>query len=121
MYCVTCGAANPDSAERCVACGRKLVGTDRMTPVDDSERAERVPSYLAPAIASTLCCGCLPFGIVAIVYSTQVDGKLALGDIDGAKRASASAKMWCWISLGMGLVVGLPFLVGIIQQLANLR
>src|SRR5689334_11871634 len=35
----------------------------------------KVPSYLVPAIISTLCC-CLPFGIVAIIYASQVEGKL---------------------------------------------
>jgi hypothetical protein len=58
----------------------------------------------------TLFC-CLPFGIVAIVYAAQVDAKAAAHDYAGAKRASDSAKMWCWIAFGIGSVVVLFYLV----------
>jgi len=37
-----------------------------------------VPNYLVQAILCTICC-CLPFGIVAIVYAAQVNGKVAGG------------------------------------------
>jgi hypothetical protein len=50
-----------------------------------------IPTYLAQAILCTLFC-CLPFGIVAIVYAAQVNGKLAMGDYYGAQSASASAR-----------------------------
>jgi hypothetical protein len=62
-----------------------------------------VPNYLVPAILVTLCC-CLPFGIPAIVYAGQVNGKLSAGDVAGAQEASRKAQMWCWISFGLGLV-----------------
>jgi hypothetical protein len=62
-----------------------------------------VPNYLVQAILCTLCC-CLPFGIVAIVYAAQVNGKLQAGDFTGAQAASKNAKMWCWIAFGLGLV-----------------
>ncbi|HEX3998914.1 MAG TPA: CD225/dispanin family protein [Pirellulales bacterium] len=52
----------------------------------------QLPNYLVPAILSTICC-CLPFGIVAIVYAAKVNGKLAAGDYEGARRSSDSAKM----------------------------
>lgn len=64
--------------------------------------SRNVPNYLVPAILSTLCC-CLPFGIVAIVYAAQVNGKLQAGDYAGAENASKNAKMWCWIAFGFGL------------------
>jgi Interferon-induced transmembrane protein len=51
----------------------------------------------------TLCC-CLPFGIVAIIYAAQVNGKLAAGDIAGAREASKNARTWCWVALGCGVV-----------------
>lgn len=63
----------------------------------------KVPSYLVWSILSTLCC-CLPFGIVAIVFSAQVNNKVAAGDIAGAIASSQKAKMWCWIAFGCGLV-----------------
>lgn len=52
-----------------------------------------VPNYLALAIITTVLC-CLPFGIVAIVYAAQVDGKLAAGDYAGAVYSSNKAKNW---------------------------
>jgi hypothetical protein len=61
-----------------------------------------VPNYLVFAILSTVLC-CLPTGIPAIIYASQVNTKLALGDLAGAKAASNNAKMWCWISFGLGL------------------
>jgi len=60
-------------------------------------------SNLAFAIVTTLLC-CLPAGIVAIVYAAQVNSKWAMGDYDGAMRASSNAKMWSWISVGVGIV-----------------
>ena len=66
----------------------------------------KIPNYLVQAILVTLCC-CLPGGIAAIVYAAQVNSKQAAGDIAGAQDSSQKAKMWCWISLGVGLVVNL--------------
>ena len=73
-----------------------------------------MPNYLVQAILVTLFC-CLPFGIVAIVFAAQVNGKLASGDYAGAQQTSNQAKMWCWISFGLGLllIVGYFVLVAI--------
>jgi hypothetical protein len=69
-----------------------------------------VPNYLVFSILATVLC-CLPAGIVAIVYAAQVNGKLQAGDIAGAQAASKNAKMWCWISFGVGLGVGLLYML----------
>jgi hypothetical protein len=63
-----------------------------------------VPNYLVQAILCTLCC-CLPFGIVAIVYSSQVNSKLLAGDYDGAQESSKKARLWCWLSFGFGIAL----------------
>jgi len=49
----------------------------------------------------------MPFGIVAIVYSAQVNGKLKAGDYEGALESSNKAKTWGWVSFGIGLAIGL--------------
>ena len=131
MYCTSCGHANDNNAYKCVACGAVLQGhapeqqpapsaatpSSPMPPAPSAQRLpERfppqsvpfnqrpsVPNYLVWAILSTLCC-CLPGGIVAIVYASQVDGKLAMGDIAGAQASSHSAAVWCWVSAGLGLL-----------------
>jgi hypothetical protein len=50
-----------------------------------------------------------PTGIAAIVSSARVNNQLAVGDIEGARRASKNAQMWCLISVGMGLVMFVAF------------
>lgn len=52
-----------------------------------------VPNHLVWAILTTLFC-CLPLGIVSIVKAAEVNGKLAAGDIDGARASSDGAKKW---------------------------
>lgn len=65
-----------------------------------------LPNYLVQSILVTICC-CIPFGIVAIVYAAQVNGKIAMGDHAGAKASSDNAKMWCWIAFLTGLVLNI--------------
>ncbi len=72
---------------------------------DFRRRPPHLDNYLVPAILCTLFC-CLPFGIVAIIQAAQVDGKLAVGDYQGAEAAANQAKTWCWLSFGLGLAAG---------------
>ncbi|GAB3065582.1 CD225/dispanin family protein [Stenotrophomonas tumulicola] len=56
----------------------------------------QIPNHLVWSILTTLFC-CLPLGIVSIVFAAQVNGKVAAGDIAGAREASDKAKkfaMW---------------------------
>ncbi len=71
--------------------------------------AQSIPNHLAWAIVSTILatCFCCPvglLGIVAIVYATQVNSKLNAGDIEGARRASENAKIWCWVATALAIV-----------------
>jgi hypothetical protein len=68
-----------------------------------------VPNYLIPAILSLFCCW--PLSIVAIIFAAQVNGKVAAGDIQGAMDASKKAKLFSFIAIGIGLAVGLIYLV----------
>ncbi|MBN1550115.1 CD225/dispanin family protein [bacterium] len=69
---------------------------------------EYIPNYLAQSILVTLFC-CLPAGIPAIVYASQVNGKAMAGDTVGARVASEYAKTWCWIAFGLGLGAGMAY------------
>jgi hypothetical protein len=107
MFCPHCGSQNSNSATICTACGMPF---EQQNPYQSSMAGPGpihpgvdIPSYLVPAILTTICC-CMPFGIVAIVYAAQVSGKLSGGDYEGARQSSNSAKMWCWIAFGVGLV-----------------
>ena len=68
-----------------------------------------VPNYLIPAILSIFCCW--PLGIVAIIFAAQVNGKVAAGDLAGAADASKKAKLFSFIAIGIGVVVGLIYLL----------
>ena len=110
MFCPQCGQDNADGTAYCVRCGRQLV-----TVIQPGAQAStvtqpgiRVPNYLVFAILSTVLC-CLPAGIVAIVYAASVDGKALAGDIAGAQRASQNAKLWCMVSVGAALTIGVLY------------
>ena len=106
MFCPQCGASNADTAAVCVQCGRNLQPGAPGAPLPVTgvvlPPGATVPNYLVFAILATVLC-CLPAGIPAIVYAAQVNGKLQVGDLAGARAASNNAKMWCWIAFGLGL------------------
>jgi hypothetical protein len=148
LTCPNCGTSNLDTASICANCGRPLAtttphsytpppppsGQTSYTPprplgggsFGAPPTAEVIPNYLIQSIILTLCC-CLPLGIVAIVFSAQVNSKLAVGDIAGAREASAKAKMFCWIGLGLGIAFailwmvfgGMAFVQGVRDGMAN--
>ena len=62
----------------------------------------QIPTYLAQSILVTLCC-CMPFGIPAIVYASRIDNLMRMGQYTEAQECSRKAKMWCWISFGIGI------------------
>lgn len=71
-------------------------------PVHAHPPGPKPENYLVQSILITLCC-CLPLGIVAIVFSAQVDSKWSAGDYAGAIEASENAKKWGWIAFGLGI------------------
>jgi RNA polymerase subunit RPABC4/transcription elongation factor Spt4 len=130
--CPQCGATNLDNAVICAHCGRNFqtgmsgtstTGAPTPLPVTGTviPPGATVPNYLAFAVLSTILC-CIPAGIPAIVYSSQVNSKLLAGDLAGAQAASRNAKLWCWISFGLGLAtIGLFVLAGMLGILSSLR
>jgi hypothetical protein len=75
-----------------------------------------IPNHLAWAIIATvlatcLCCPLGLIGIVAIVQSNKVNTLINQGDLDGAHRASNSAKTWCWVATALA-IIGLLLTVG---------
>jgi hypothetical protein len=69
-----------------------------------------VPNYLVQSILMTIFC-CWPLGIPAIIFASQVNSKLALGDYAGAVDSSKKAKMFCWIGFGSIAAVILIYVV----------
>ena len=71
-----------------------------------------VPNYLVPAIISIFCCW--PLAIPAIIFATQVNGKVAAGDIAGAQDSSKKAKMFSFIAIGLGLLAIVCYVIMLI-------
>jgi ABC-type Fe3+ transport system permease subunit len=67
------------------------------------------PNYLVFSILVTIFC-CL-IGVVSIIYAAQVNSKWSAGDYAGAVESSKNAKKWAWITLGIGIFVGILSLV----------
>ena len=65
------------------------------------------PTYLVPSILVTIFC-CQILGIVAIVFSAIAMSKNSSGEYQEATKAANTAKMWCWIGFGVGLI----FIIG---------
>jgi hypothetical protein len=66
-----------------------------------------IPNYLVLAILSVFCCW--PLAIVAIINATKVNNLAAAGDTQGAMTASAAAKKWAYIALGLGIAFWVIF------------
>ena len=68
-----------------------------------------VPNNLVMAIISIFCCW--PLAIPAIIFATQVNGKIAAGDIAGAQESSAKAKKFAMIGIIVGVVCWALFIL----------
>ena len=60
-------------------------------------------TYLVWSVVISLLC-CLIPGVIAIIYSASVSSKYYKGDIEGAKRASRNAQIWCIASIICGII-----------------
>ena len=95
------------------------------TPPPPAGGSATVPNYMVPAIVSIFCCW--PLAIPAIIFASQVNNKVAAGDIAGAQEASKKAKMFSYIALGLGVVwvicviIYIVFVVGLAAPTAGSR
>jgi uncharacterized membrane protein YvbJ len=117
MYCPKCGNYNDDNAFTCAKCGQGLRAVQR-PPEQPAQPGyyqqpqqpyQQVDDYLLWSILATVLC-CLVPGIVAIIYSSQVKSKLAMGDYAGAVQSANTAKTWVWVAVGLGVI---PAVAGI--------
>lgn len=74
------------------------------------------PTYLAWAILTTVLC-CVPFGVVSIVYASQVSSKWAMGDVEGAFRSSRMAKNWAIAAAASALVILVIYMIVILGSI----
>lgn len=84
--------------------------SDRSEPSDGQVPGKKPDNFLVWAILSTIFC-CLPFGIAAIVYATQVDTYWYNGNYEGAFHAARQARTWTWVSVGVAAALWVGYLV----------
>jgi Interferon-induced transmembrane protein len=105
MKCPHCKEDNPPGSAKCAFCGESLASKAITTPKQRQKTTGGIgylPNYLAQSILVMLFC-CLPLGIVGLVFAAQVNGRVIAGEYERAMNASKLAKMWCWITFGVGI------------------
>jgi len=78
-------------------------------------------SIIATVVSLLTCCGwvsCIGviLGIIAIVFSTQVDSKYFAGDYPGAESASKNARLLSLIAIGTIVLSIVMIIVSIVIQ-----
>lgn len=61
------------------------------------------PTHMALSVIMTILCSLIP-GIIAIIYSSQVNSKYYSGDVEGAMKASHTAEIWIIVSFVLGVL-----------------
>lgn len=70
-------------------------------------------NHMVKAILTMLFC-CLPFGVVALVNATKVEGLWAQGQKQLAQKAADDANKWANVALICGLVWVLIYVIYIV-------
>ena len=118
-FCNACGVKTKDNQVVCLKCGVSLGSSGpRQTTRSARQTASlgHVDNHMVKAILVTVCC-CLPFGIVAIIKSSEVNGKLAAGDVQGAQISAASSNSWSNMGIILGLVFGILYFLLLMSDL----
>lgn len=98
-FCSACGAKTKAEQILCIECGAS-------PNAGFAGASQTVNNQMVKAILVTVLC-CLPFGIVAIIKSSEVNGKLAVGDIVGAQMSASSSSDWSNMAIIFGLIFGI--------------
>ena len=74
---------------------------------------------IVSAVVSFGCC-CLPHGLLAVFFASQVNNKAAAGDLQGAADSAKKAKLFAFISIAVSIVgLVLAFVFGLFTALLS--
>ncbi len=140
MFCPYCNKEFQSSDNRCPTCGREgvlevntpLEGSVHMAPSDvPPVYREFIQNYMGLSVTSLVvailsCCftfiliippiASIILSILAVSYSGQVDRRTTLGDNEGAKKASKTARTLAWIVIIMNIVLFLIMLLLMVTE-----
>ena len=122
MFCSKCLTAIPDNATFCPNCGSRI-DVRTVPPQQQYDDAPppaypepvQVTNWLIPGILATLCC-CMPLGIVTIVFACMANSHAEHGQYEEAQKAANLAQIFFWVSLGLGLVVNLLYVISTLAE-----
>ena len=77
----------------------------------------RVPNHVVKSVLIMLCCNFV-LGLIALIFALQVDGKLARGDVAGARSASKTANILCNVSIWLTIIFGILYFVFVFLMVA---
>ena len=84
--------------------GRQSEAPQQQFAQASAEQQEPMPdTYLVWSVIITIIFSMIP-GIIAIIYSSKVSSRYYAGNIEGAKRASRTAQIWCIVSIILGIL-----------------
>lgn len=104
--CPRCQASIPAGVHYCPNCGAPAVPPQ-------PENAPPIKNYMTEAILVTLFC-CLPFGVVAIINASQVEGHQRSGNYHAALTAADTAAKYVRWSLLSWVALVAVYLVAIL-------
>lgn len=84
-------------------CQMPYVQNGNQPPYMAPDQGKCPNNYLVWAILATILC-CVPFGIVAIVYSSKVQNDWNMGQYDKARSDSNKAQIWIIASVVCGFI-----------------
>ena len=123
MYCKDCGAELPPGAKFCTVCGSDQTTAPQQQTFSPSSVPSRYPAstgnygkpgnYLVLSVLVTLCC-CTPFGVVALIYASQVDSCWNRGNVEEAWKNSRLARNWSLWGLGLTIVFWILYIILIV-------
>ncbi len=142
MFCQNCGSPVGEGEKFCRNCGAKIETIPTPAPVYEApEKEEKIagsysaPVYEAPktvepaapveampnttlwiilgAVSLFFCC--IP-GIVSLIFAIKASTCVSANNIAGANKDIKAAKIWFWVSIGLGVASGILGFIGGIAQ-----